>query len=323
MRPDRYNRVHVNEARNHTFPRVSIGIPTYNGAKRIVSTITSILNQGYPNLEIIISDNCSSDNTEEVCATLCKKNQSLHYFRQKENIGIIGNYKFVLSQASGELYMWVADDDFLEPGILQKYVDFLTSHHGYSLVSGKIQYWSGDQTAFVEKDFNLEHNSCYRRVIRYYSKVIHGAIYYGLMPRQIATKLPLQNRMGEDWHFVAKVAFLGKIKMFDCIGYNKKLNGSSKTLKHYAKLIGAPWFSTNFPHAQIALDAFVEIMTSPIYIERPLYSRLVLALGACFGTLFNHYGRQYPFIIGGKIRRLFGFKKKLRMPNSLKEEWAW
>jgi glycosyltransferase involved in cell wall biosynthesis len=306
----------------NAFPLVSIGIPTYNGAKRIVSTIASILNQGYPNLEVIISDNCSWDNTEEVCGHLSKKNQSLHYFRQKENIGIIGNYKFVLSKASGELYMWVADDDSLEPGILQKYVNFLTSHSGYSLVSGEIRYWSADKAVFVEKDLNIEHDSRYRRVVQYYSKVIHGAMYYGLMPRQVAIKLPLQNRMGEDWHFVAKAAFLGKVKMLDCVGYNKKLNGSSKTLKHYAKLIGASWFSTYFPHAQIAFDAFFEIMTSPIYMERLPISRLVFALGSCVGVLFNHYGKEYPFIVGGKIRRLFGFKKKLRTPNSLKKELA-
>src|SRR5882757_11007964 len=123
MRPDRLHRLHVNESTtDDLLPLVSIGIPTYNGAKRIVSTITSILNQRYPNLEVIISDNCSSDNTEEVCSDLCKKNKSLHYFRQKENIGIIPNYKFVLRKASGEFYMWVADDDTLEPGILQKYV---------------------------------------------------------------------------------------------------------------------------------------------------------------------------------------------------------
>jgi glycosyltransferase involved in cell wall biosynthesis len=308
---------------NNVSPLVSIGIPTYNGAKRIIATIKSIVNQGYPNLEIIISDNCSSDNTEEVCVELSKTNPSIKYFRQKENIGIIGNYKYVLSKASGELYMWVADDDSLEPGILKKYVDFLTSHNDYLLVSGQIRYWTGNKAEFVEKDLSMEQSSCYRRVIGYYNKVVQGAMYYGLMSRQMATKLPLQNRMGEDWHFVAKAAFLGKIKMLDCIGYNKKLNGSSKTLKHYAKLIGAPWFTTNFPHSQIAFDAFAEIMTSPIYNrERPFYGRLALALGSCFGVLFNHYFREYPFIIGGKIRRLFGFRKKLRTPNSLKE-WAW
>src|SRR5258708_7801685 len=107
---------------NKSHPLVSIGLPTYNGEKRIVSTLKSILNQNYPNLEVIISDNCSSDNTETVCSELSKINQAVHYFRQKENIGIIPNFKFVLSKASGDFFMWIADDDSLEPDILNKYV---------------------------------------------------------------------------------------------------------------------------------------------------------------------------------------------------------
>ncbi|MBI1767595.1 MAG: glycosyltransferase family 2 protein [Bacteroidetes bacterium] len=309
--------------KNGSLPLVSIGLPTYNGEKRIVSTLTSVLNQKYPNLEVIISDNCSSDNTEAVCKELCKKNQVIHYFRQKENIGIIPNFEFVLSKASGDFFMWVADDDSLEPGILQKYVDFLNANPDYSLVSGEIRYWRGVHTVFVERDFSMDHNSRNIRVIRYYSKVKHGAIYYGLMPLEIAKKIALQNRMGEDWHFVAKAAYLGKIKMLDCIGYNKKLDGSSKTLKQYAKIIRASWFTTNFPHVQIAIDAFYEIMTSSIYEEKRIHSKLILALASSVCILSSFYCKEFPFIVGGKIVRLLGFKKRMRTsPNSLKEEWA-
>jgi glycosyltransferase involved in cell wall biosynthesis len=316
MKPDK-----AEPLSNH--PLVSIGLPTYNGDKRIGSTVMAILNQNYPNLEVIISDNCSSDHTETVCTHLCKMNPAIRYFRQKENIGIISNFEFVLRHASGDFFMWVADDDSLEPGILQKYVDFLVSHSDYSLVSGEIRYWSDNHPSFDETHFNMEHSSPDVRVIKYYSKVIHGAIFYGLMPINVAKKIILRNRMGEDWHVVAKVAYLGKIKMLECIGYHKKLNGSSKTLKHYAKLIGAPWFSANFPHLQIAIDAFSEIMTSPIY-NKSMHSRLALAMSSTGSIVFNHYCKEYPFIIGGKIRRLFGiqtnkgkvtFFKKKRAPG--------
>ena len=290
------------------YPLVSVGVPTYNSDKRIVTALTSVLNQKYPNLEIIISDNCSTDNTQAVCAELCKHNQAIHYFRQKENIGLVRNFEFVLSQASGGLFMWIADDDSLEPGILHKYVDFLTTHPGYSLVSGRIRYWSGDRAVFDEKDFNMENNSRDIRVIRYYSKVKHGAIYYGLMHREIAKKVPLRNRMGEDWHFVAKVAYLGKIKNLECIGYNKKLDGSSRDLKQYARIIGASWFSASFPHLKIAMDASSEIMSSPIYQGRG-HSKVMLALFAGASILINFYCKEFPFIMGGKIIRFLGFQK--------------
>lgn len=314
----------TNQLKNENQPLISIGIPTYNGEKRIESTLTAILNQEYPNLEVIISDNCSSDKTESLCKELCKKNKTIHYFRQKENIGIIPNFEFVLSKASGDFFMWVADDDSLELGILRKYVDFLMLHPDYSLVSGEIRYWSDNIIAFDEKNFGIEHDSKDARVISYYSKVKHGAIFYGLMPIQIAIAIELKNRMGEDWHAVSKVAYLGKIKMLDCIGYNKRLNGSSKTLKQYAKIIGASWFSANFPHLQISIDAFSEILTSRVYKQKALHAKIILGLRATSHILFNHYCKEYPFIIGGKIARMLGIKKRVRNtpPNSLREDWV-
>lgn len=290
-------------------PLVSIGVPTYNGEKRIGSTLTAILNQRYPNLEVIISDNCSSDQTEAVCIKIAKANQAIHYFRQTKNIGIIANFEFVLSKARGDFFMWVADDDELESGILRRYVDFMISHPGYALVSGEIRYWADNNPVFDEKNFGIEHASSYVRVIRYYAKVKHGAIFYGLMPSSVAKQITLKNRMGEDWHVVAKIAYLGKIKMLDCTGYHKRLNGSSKTLKQYAKMIGAPWFSANFPHAQIAIDAFLEIIRSPVYNGLPQHSKLLLALCSSGSILFNHYCKEYPFILGGKIKRLFRVHK--------------
>src|SRR5260221_8755281 len=93
--------------------------------------------------------------------------------------------------------------------------------------------------------------------------------------------------MGEDLHFLAKVAYLGKIKNLDCIGYHKKLDGSSKNFKQYARIIGAPWFSANFPHIQIAIDAFSEIMSCPVYGARRGRSKVVLALSSSVGIFIN------------------------------------
>jgi len=315
MKSDTHNQLSGVKLDKRNSPLISIGLPTYNGEKRISTTIRSILSQNYPNLEVIISDNCSLDNTESVCTKLCKENPMIRYFRQEKNIGIMPNFEFVLGKASGELFMWIADDDSLELGILYKYADFLSTHPDHSLVSGQIRYWTGTQLEFDEAGFNIGHRLPGLRVLQFYSRVKYGSIIYGLMPTQIARQIELQNRMGEDWHFVAKAAYLGKIKMFECIGYHKQLNGSSKTLKQYARIIGAPWFPTHFPHAQIAVDAFLEILRSPVYSEKPIYSRLALAMCTMVGILFNHYCIECFFIVGGKIRRVLGFKKRIR-PSS-------
>lgn len=287
-------------------PKVTIGLPTYNGGRKILKAVTSVFNQDYDNLEIIISDNCSTDSdTEEICRGLSQRYpEVIKYFRQPVNRGVSSNYQFVLDHASGDYFMWIADDDTLAHGILKKYVEFLSGNPEYTLVSGQVKYWNGSKLVLVEKDFTMDHTSAYMRVINYYFRVVHGAMFYGLMNRTLAQSIPLRNRIGDDWHFVASVAFAGKIKNLDETGYNKKFGGVSSTMKNYAKVIGASWFSANFPHATIAVDAMAEIvMLSPRYGKLNVLSRAWFGLVACLSILVSHYFKVFPFIIGGRIKR--------------------
>jgi glycosyltransferase involved in cell wall biosynthesis len=287
-------------------PMVSIGLPTYNGGRKILKAVTSVFNQDYDNLEIIISDNCSTDTeTEEICKTLTAKYPGIvKYFRQPVNRGVSVNYQFVLDQARGDYFMWIADDDTLTHGILKKYVEFLSNNSEYALVSGQVKYWQGSKLVLIEKDFTMEHHSAHLRVINYYFKVLHGAMFYGLMDRKLAQSVPLRSRIGDDWHFVASMAFLGKIKNLDIPGYNKTFGGVSSTMKNYAKVIGAGWFSAIFPHATIAVDAMAEITTlSPQYARLNVFSRTLLGLTACMSVLMSHYLKVFPFIVGGRIKR--------------------
>ncbi len=286
-------------------PKVSIGLPTFNGGSKIIKAVVSVLSQGYPNIEIVISDNCSTDNTEEICRHVAERYPVVKYFRQSFNRGVVANYSFVLEQATGDYFLWIADDDTLAPGILRKYVDFLRQNPGYALVSGQIRYWKGNQLVLVEKDFTLDQESRHARVVSYYFKVLHGAMFYGLMDRKLAQSIPLRNRIGDDWHFVACLAFTGKVKNLDCTGYNKKFGGVSSDMKNYARVIGASWVSAQFPHATIALDALYEIVfSSPQYAKANLLSRTLLGVASCASVIVSHYLKVFPFIVGGKIKRM-------------------
>src|SRR5690349_4418285 len=120
------------------YPKVSVGMPTRNSNGNIRGAIMSVINQQYPNIEIIISDDDSTDNTEELCTELSKQYPVIRYIRQKENIGLFENFDYVLNQSTGEYFMWLADDDAFEPGIISVYVNFLKNNPDYTLVSGQI-----------------------------------------------------------------------------------------------------------------------------------------------------------------------------------------
>ena len=76
----------------NSYPLVSIGVPTYNGGEGLRRALKTVFDQGYPNLEIVISDNCSTDNTSEIIAEMAKEHPEIKYHRQSQNTGIYNNF---------------------------------------------------------------------------------------------------------------------------------------------------------------------------------------------------------------------------------------
>jgi glycosyltransferase involved in cell wall biosynthesis len=105
--------------------RVSIGIPVFNGEPFLEETIDSILAQTYEDFELIISDNHSSDRTEEICRRYTEKDERVRYVRNRENLGAAYNYNQVFHLSSGEYFKWAAHDDVLMPHFLERCVEAL------------------------------------------------------------------------------------------------------------------------------------------------------------------------------------------------------
>ncbi len=108
---------------------VTIGLMTYNRAgSYLPATLDSILAQTYKNFELVISDNASTDNTEEVCRAYVKNDPRIKYIRQKENIGYVANVNFLRTQVRGEYFVWICDDDLWAPAFLKKCVALLEAN---------------------------------------------------------------------------------------------------------------------------------------------------------------------------------------------------
>ena len=79
-----------------TEPLVTIGVPVYNGADYLTLAIDSLLAQTYRNVELLISDNASTDGSSEVCAAYAQRDARVRYIRQAHNIGGVENHNFVV-----------------------------------------------------------------------------------------------------------------------------------------------------------------------------------------------------------------------------------
>jgi glycosyltransferase involved in cell wall biosynthesis len=92
-------------------PLVSVAMPVYNAAASLPTALRLIRQQTYANLEIILCDNASTDETADICAAAVKEDARIRYFRHAQNLGPQANFNFGLAQKQGEFFMWAAHDD--------------------------------------------------------------------------------------------------------------------------------------------------------------------------------------------------------------------
>ncbi len=178
-----------------TYPLVSIGLPVYNGQDYLSDALESLLAQNYPNLEIIICDNASSDSTEDICRNFTCRDSRLKYERNSENIGASDNFRKVFSLSSGQYFMWAAHDDMWAPSYVTKCVQALQENPTAAIACTDV--------IFINEHSQTLSNwtqSTSKRNLHTHGLDITDAVYelisrdgwysfYGLMPKNIVLSL--------------------------------------------------------------------------------------------------------------------------------------
>ena len=106
-------------------PKVSIGLPVYNGERYLREALDSILAQTYRDFELIVCDNASTDATAAICAEYAAREPRIRYHRQPHNVGATANFNHAFALARGAYFKWAAHDDVLAPTWLEKCVAML------------------------------------------------------------------------------------------------------------------------------------------------------------------------------------------------------
>jgi glycosyltransferase involved in cell wall biosynthesis len=107
------------------FPRVTIGLPVYNGERFVAASLEALLAQTFSDFELIISDNASTDGTEEICHEYAAKDARIRYIRQPRNMGAAPNHNFLVQEARGKLFKWAAHDDLYASDLIARCVEAL------------------------------------------------------------------------------------------------------------------------------------------------------------------------------------------------------
>ena len=128
-------------------PLVSVPVVTYNSAQTVIETLESIKAQTYSNIELIISDDCSMDNTVELCREWIEKNKSrfvrTELLTVEKNTGVAGNLNRAEAACHGEWIKPIAGDDVLLPNCIQDCIDYVAEHPETEVLFGRVCSFDG------------------------------------------------------------------------------------------------------------------------------------------------------------------------------------
>lgn len=196
-----------------TTPRVTIGLPIYNGQNYLAETMDSVLAQTYTDFELIICDNASTDGTEAICRAYAAQDGRIRYARNEENIGASANYNRVFEMGRGAYFKWAAHDDLLAPTFLARCVEVLD--HNPDVVLAYTQAKAIDDKGNVVKVYPGKRyfNSPVPRR-RFYEFVLdpHPVVaVFGLMRREVLGRTRLIGKYaGSDRPLLSELSLLGK-----------------------------------------------------------------------------------------------------------------
>ena len=196
--------------------RVCIGLPVYNGEKYLAETFESILSQQYTDFMLIVSDNASTDKTQEICRKYASQDNRIVYNRSKKNLGASMNFNRVFKLFSTEYFKWASYDDILAPDFLIKCVNILDNDPSVVICHSK--------TARINEYGSLVGNYDHRNMANIASSKIHYRFrdlisvrnpcwaIFGLFRTESLVKTKLMgNYIGADRNLLAEIGLIGKI----------------------------------------------------------------------------------------------------------------
>jgi glycosyltransferase involved in cell wall biosynthesis len=196
-------------------PKVSVGMPVYNGEKYITQALNSALNQDFDDFEIVISDNASTDGTGEICRSYAAKDRRVRYYRNDSNIGASPNFHRVFELAQGEFFKWLPHDDICFPAFLSRcYAMIKAAPPDVALVYPLCEFIGefGEVIPSPSDRIASQFDRPYRRLARVLARVSWGGPFWGLIRPEHLRRSRLGGTVSYwDDLLLAELAMQGKI----------------------------------------------------------------------------------------------------------------
>ena len=297
-------------------PKISIGLPVYNGERYLTEAIESILNQTWTDFELIICDNGSTDGTEYICRSFAARDARIRYFRSKENRGAAWNYNRTVELARGPYFKWMAHDDVHHPDFLRRCLEVLENDASVVLAysdtvdideNGRI---IKDDYPFIKLDFDEPH-----RRLRYMICINHPCFMaFGVVRTEILRETDLiGSYVASDRVLLADLCLRGRIVMVpEKLFYHREhVERSTRAIPDLRKRIR--WFDTKsstrlvLPHWRLLKEYARVIARSPLTPKEKLASFFQLV------RWLRWYGFELVKELGGLFHLLRPGEKRQRV----------
>ncbi|HEY8472298.1 MAG TPA: glycosyltransferase family 2 protein [Natronosporangium sp.] len=282
---------------------VSIGLPVRNGESRLVPTVESVLGQDHPDIELVISDNASTDGTEELCRELAKADSRIVYHRQPHNVGLLNNFITTIRLASGEFFRWIGDSDALEPKYVTRCLEAFEADPRRILVTTQIAYQEPDGTVRTGEYHGTDlasHDPVirFREILRLLNQsFLTIDPLYGLLRREPVAALPRVNMYCEDQVFAARLALTGPWGHVPEVLARRVRDDREPRGQVTAKL-GVPRWQAHAAHALFCRDVLRHLRTSDLDPAQRRRARLALA---------RFYAVRHQRVAARRLRRLLSY----------------
>jgi glycosyltransferase involved in cell wall biosynthesis len=295
-------------------PRVTVGVPTYNRAATLPRALTSVLAQTHADLELLVSDNASTDETPEVCRAFAQDDPRVRVVRRPHNVGLTENFNALLREATGELVMVLADDDWLDPSYVERCVALLDARPDHVVASGVARFHRDGVEVARGVEVDLVDDDPAMRVRRFFADVQDNPAIYGLMRRDaLAGALPMQNCLAGDWLLIGRMAMAGKIRTLPEASVNRSTHGTSSSYRGTVRSMGLTAREERHPHVAIASLIYADIARdAPAYARLGARRRRLLGLACALAVL-----RARPFNVAEDALAPYLRRRRLRRLHDL------
>jgi glycosyltransferase involved in cell wall biosynthesis len=297
-------------------PLVSIGLPVYNGGMSLGRALDSILAQDFPDFEVIISDNASTDGTAAICQAFAKTDARIRYFRNETNIGASPNHNRVFELSRGKYFAWMAHDAEQLPGMLSRCVREMECASPPVVLAYPRCEQMDENGLLIGVDLpSIASNDSrpHRRLGAVISRIGYVIQHFGLFASEALRKTRLNGSYPSSDHVLtAELAMLGEIREIPEILVRRRVDSRSGTraVLHDRKA-WAIWLDPRMKNRRFLLCVedrlALEYIRSALSLPLSPLDKLTCTLaGPCV-----HYGRIFPIQIRAWRNQLGRLKRRL------------